>query len=102
MKLFGSFEKLRQVCPDNIVHRKKEDKRYGYLPDINISVQEQESNAACRSVIVLARSLRIEIDTSIIWRPKDKTTFPGERSQLTIRSRQAQDAITAVAETVAS
>ena len=51
MKLFGSFEKLRQVCPDNIVHRKKEDK-------------------------------------------KDKTTFPGERSQL-IRSRQAQDAIIA-------
>ena len=39
MKLFGSFEKLCQVCPDNIVHRKKEDKRYGYLPDINISVQ---------------------------------------------------------------
>ena len=63
MKLFGSFEKLRQVCPDNIVHRKKEDKRYGYLPDINISVQGEESNAACRSVIVLARSLRIEIDT---------------------------------------
>ncbi len=102
MKLFGSFKKLRQVCPDNIVHRKNEDEGYGYLPDINISVQGEESNAACRSVIVLARSLRIEIDTSIIWRPKDKTTFPSERSQLTIRSQQAQDAITAVAETVAS
>ena len=101
-KHFGSFEKLRQVCPDNMVHGKKEDEGYGYLPDIDISVQGQESNAACHSVIELARSLRIELDTSVIWRPKDKTTFPGERSPLTIRSQQTQDAIAAVAETVAS
>ena len=60
---FGSFEKLRQVCPDNMVQGKKEDEGYGYLPDIDISVQGEESNAACHSVIVLARSLRIELDT---------------------------------------
>ena len=39
VKHFGSFEKLRQVCPDTMVHGKKEDEGYGYLPDIDISVQ---------------------------------------------------------------
>ena len=56
MKHFGSFEKLRQVCLDNMVHGKNEDEGYGYLPDIDISVQGQEPYAACRSVIVVARS----------------------------------------------
>ena len=102
MKLFGSFEKLRQVCPDNMVQGKKEDEGYGYLPDIDISVRGQESNAACHSVIELARSFRIELDTSVIWRPKDKTTFPGEQGRLTIRSQWTQYAITATAEAVAS
>ena len=39
MKHFGSFEKLRKVCPINIVQGKKEDEGYSYLSDIDISVQ---------------------------------------------------------------
>ena len=54
MKHFGRLEKLRHVCLDNMVQGKKEGVGYGYLPDIDISVQGQESNAAGRSVIVLA------------------------------------------------
>ena len=79
-----------------------EDEGYGYLPDINISVQGQESNAACRSVIVLAQSLGRGLDIAFMWRPKDKTTFPDEQGRLTIRSQHTQNAITAVAEAVAS
>ena len=44
MKHFGSFEKLRKVCPINIVQGKKEDEGYSYLSDIDISVQGQDSN----------------------------------------------------------
>ncbi len=101
MKRLGSFEKLQQVCPVNMVRGRKGDEGYGYLPDIDVSVQGQDSNAACRGVVVLAQSLGIAIDIAFMWRAKDKAAFPGERGRLTIRGRQAQDTAPALAEAVA-
>ena len=87
MKHFGSFEKLRKVCPINIVQGKKEDEGYSYLSDIDISVQGQDSNGASRGIITLAQSLRIALDITFIWRLKDKAAYPGEQGRLTIRGR---------------
>ena len=75
---------------------------YGYLPDIDISVQGKNPMRHVIASSCWREASGSSLTLSVIWRPKDKTTFPGERSPLTIRSRQAQDAITAVAETVAS
>ena len=88
MTHFSSFEKLRQACPVNIVQGKKDDEGYGYLPEIDISVQGQDSNGACRGIVTLAQRLGIGLDISFMWRLKDKAAFPGQRGRLTIHKRR--------------
>src|ERR1700722_12593596 len=57
MKQVGTFEKLQKVCPVNMVKGRKEDEGYSYLPDIKVSVQGQDSNAACRTLVTAAQPL---------------------------------------------
>jgi hypothetical protein len=84
MKRVGTFEKLRQLCPVNMVKGRKEDEGYGFLPDINISVQGQDSNAACRTVVTAAQGLGLALDVSFMWRPKEGAAHPGERARLQV------------------
>jgi len=83
-KHIDSFELLRKTCPANMVQGRKEDDGYSYLPEIDISVQGQDSNAACRAIVALAQNLGIGVDITFMWRPKDKAAFPGERGRLYI------------------
>ena len=39
MKRVGTFEKLQQLCPVNMVRGRKDDEVFSYLPEIDISVQ---------------------------------------------------------------
>ncbi|MBG6206264.1 hypothetical protein IWQ49_000911 [Labrenzia sp. EL_126] len=81
-KQVDGYEALPKLCPANMVKGRKETDGYSYLPDIDISVQGQDANAACRAIVTLARHLGIEIDITFMWRPKEKATFPGERGRL--------------------
>lgn len=86
----GNYEKLRQICPVNIVKGKKEDEGYSHLPDIGVSVQGQDANGACRAVVMAAQALGIGLDIGFMWRLKEAAAFPGERARIRIAgSRQA-------------
>lgn len=90
MKRTGSFEKLQRLCQVNMVRGRKEDEGYGYLADIDVSVQGQDANAACRAVITIAKGLGIPLDIGFMWRPKEGAAYPGEIARLTIPGLQAK------------
>jgi hypothetical protein len=90
MKRLGSFEDLRKLCPVNMVKGRKDDEGYSYLPDIDVSVQGQDANAACRTVVTAAQGLGIELDIGFMWRPKEGAVHPGERARIKVAgSRRA-------------
>lgn len=82
MKHVGSFDKLQQLCPVNMVKGRKEDDGYGYLGDIDISVQGQDSNGACRGIVTMAQALGISVEIGFMWRHKESAAFPGERARI--------------------
>lgn len=84
MKRLGSFENLRKLCPVNMVKGHKEGEGYSYLPDIDVSVQGQDANAACRTVVTAAQGLGIALDIGFMWRPKEGAAHPGERARIRI------------------
>ncbi len=76
MKRAGSFEELHRICPVNMVKGRKEDEGYGYLPEIDLSVQGQDANGACRGVVTAAQALGMSLDI----RPSRRAgTHSGER-----------------------
>lgn len=80
----GSFEKLRQVCPVNMVKGRKEDEGYSYLADIGVSVQGQDANGACRAAVTAAQALGIGLEIGFMWRLKEAAAFPGERARIRV------------------
>lgn len=86
MKHVRSFDRLQQLCPVNMVKGRKEDDGYGYLADIDISVQGQDSNGACRCILTVAQALGISLEIGFMWRHKESAAFPGERARIRIAS----------------
>jgi len=89
MKRLGTFDKLRQLCPVNMVKGRKEDEGYGYLSDIDVSVQGQDANGACRTVVTAAQGLGMAVDIGFMWRHKESAAYPGERARLQIPGSNA-------------
>jgi hypothetical protein len=82
MKRVGTLEKLRQICPVNLVKGRKDDEGYGYLREIDASVQGQDANSACRAIVTAAQALGLSLDIAIMWRLKKAAAHPGERGRL--------------------
>lgn len=91
MKYAGSFEGVRRLCPVNLVAGRKEDEGYGYLSDIDLSVQGQDANSACRAMVVAAQAMGISLDIGFMWRPKENAAYPGERARLQIAGTKAPE-----------
>jgi hypothetical protein len=89
MKRVGSFEKLRRLCPVNLVEGRKEDEGYSYISDIDVSVQGQDANGACRAVLMAAQGLGISVDIGFMWRLKEGAAYPGETARVQVGSRSA-------------
>lgn len=89
MNRLGSFYKLRQLVPVNMVKGRKNDDGYSHLADISISVQGQDANSACRAIVTAAQGLGLTLDLVFMWRLKEGAAFPGERARLTIAARTA-------------
>lgn len=73
---------IQRVCSINVKEGKKTDEGYSYLKDINLSVQGQDSNAACRGIVAMARHLKIRIELEFLWREKDGAAQPGKVAAL--------------------
>ena len=82
MKEVKDFDRLRRICPVNLVKGKKNDEGYNHLPDINVSVQGQDANGACRGIVTAAQALGLEVNIGFMWRHKEGAPFPGERARL--------------------
>lgn len=81
-KTLGDFDKLKQLCPINMVKGKKDTEGYGHLEEIDISVQGLDANGACRAAVMLAQGLGISLELGFMWRLKDAAAYPGERAHL--------------------
>lgn len=86
-KQLQSIHKVRDLVPVNMMQGRKEDEGYSYLTDINVSVQGQDANAACRAIIVAAQGLGIALDLVFMWRHKEGAAYPGERARLVIAAK---------------
>lgn len=84
MKRVDSFDELHRICPVNMIEGRKEDEGYGYLPDIDVSVQGQDSNGACRAVVTAAQTLGMNLDIGFMWRLKESAAYPGERGRIRV------------------
>lgn len=84
MQEVKDFGKLRAICPVNMVKGKKNDEGYNHLADINVSVQGQDANGACRGIVTAAQALGLEVNIGFMWRHKKGAAHPGERARLHI------------------
>lgn len=87
MKRLGDFGDLRQYCPVNMVQGRKEDEGYRYLSEIDISVQGQPANEACRALVYSAQRLGIELEMTFEWRSREGAAYPGERARLSLAAK---------------
>lgn len=83
-----NFNDLRNQCPANLVQGRKETDGFAYLEDIDLSVQRQDANSACRTIVTLALRLGISLDIGFIWRPKEDALYPGEHGRIRIAGSQ--------------
>lgn len=93
MKRVGNFDQLKKMCPVNTAKGRKEDEGYSYLSDIDVSVQGQDSNGACRAVVTAAQGLGIALDIGFMWRAKKGAAYPGERARLQVAGTNASKAV---------
>jgi len=84
MKRVGNFDELHRICPVNMVTGRKEDEGYSYLAEIDISVQGQDANGACRAVVTAAQALGMSLDIGFMWRLKETAAYPGERGRIRV------------------
>lgn len=87
MNRLGSIYKVRNLIPANMIKQCKNDEGYRHLADINISVQGQDANSACRAIVTAARGLGLALDLAFMWRLKEDAAYPGERARLTVAAK---------------
>jgi hypothetical protein len=75
-------DELRRLVPVNFVHGRKDDDGYHFFPDIDLSVQGQDANAAWKGACQIAQQLGLPIEAEFQWRAKDGAAFPGVTGRL--------------------
>lgn len=84
-----SADELKQFVIVNFVNGKKDDDGYRFIPDIGISVQQQDANAAWRATCHIAQRLGVSLLVTFTWRQKEGAAFPGEIGKLSVCEKQA-------------
>jgi len=75
-------DELQRLIPVNFVRGKKEIEGYHYIPDIDLSVQGQDADAAWSSAHQIAQQLGLPIEAEFQWRTKDRAAYPGVTGKL--------------------
>lgn len=84
-KTAKSDDEFKRLVTVNWVKGKKEDGGYRYLPDVNVSVQGQDANAAWRGALHIARQSGCPIEVVFTWRMKEGSAHPGVTGKLAWR-----------------
>jgi len=72
------FQNVRKLGAVNMVQGRKEDEGYHFLPEVDLSVQGQDANAAWRGVVFIAQNLKVPVEVSFLWRNKEGAEHPGK------------------------
>jgi hypothetical protein len=75
-------QQIQGLTGVNVKSGKKTDEGYTYLDDVNLSVQGQDANAACRGIVAIARNLKMPVHLEFMWRDKDGAAHPGKMATL--------------------
>jgi hypothetical protein len=73
---------IQRISGVNVKQGRKTDEGYGFLEDVDLSVQGQDANAACRGIFAIARHLKIGITIEFRWREKDGSAHPGKIAKI--------------------
>ena len=84
MRDAGSFGKLDQMCPANMVRGRKTEDGYRHLSEIDVSVQGLPANEACATLVETARQIGMGLEITFRWRDKDGAAYPTESARLTM------------------
>jgi len=84
MKKSNNFQALYRIAGINMVEGYKTDDGFSYLDGIDISVQGQDSNHACRAAVAIAEEIGVTLDLEVLWRNKPGAAYPGEHGQIRI------------------
>ena len=63
----------------NAIAERKDDDGYKYMPDLGLSVQGQDSNAAFRQFYSICSLLGISFTVFFSWQMNAKAAYPGKR-----------------------
>jgi hypothetical protein len=77
-----SPDELRTLIIVPFLTNKKEKEGYKFLPDIGLSVQGQDANAAWKASYHIAKQLGLAIKAEFFWRHKGDAAHPGETGVL--------------------
>jgi hypothetical protein len=80
-----SDDEFKRLVTVNWFKGKKEDEGYRYLPDVNLSVQGQDANAAWRGASHIAKQLGRPIEVIFTWRVKEAAAHPGVTGKLSYK-----------------
>lgn len=73
---------IQHIGSVNVTEGTKNDEGYSKLDGTNISVQGQDSNAACRGIVMIARHLKIHVELEFRWRDKSGAAHAGKTARL--------------------
>jgi hypothetical protein len=74
----------RRLIIVNFVPGKKDDEGYRFIPEIGVSVQGQDANAAWRGASHIAQQIGAPVEAEFVWRTKNGAEFPGVTGRLSV------------------
>jgi hypothetical protein len=74
----------RRLIIVNFVPGKKDDEGYRFIPEVGLSVQGQDANAAWRGASHIAQQIGLRVEAEFVWRTKNGAEFPGVTGRLSI------------------
>lgn len=79
-------EEINQILTINSLVGRKEDNGYRYIPDVGVSVQGQDANAAWRQTYEIASKLGFGIDVEFTWQNNPKAAMPNTHGRFSVGS----------------
>jgi hypothetical protein len=83
-----SAAEVKQLIVIQHVEGRKEDEGYRFLPEVGISIQGQDANAAWKAVCHIAQKLGVAAGATFVWRETKRAAFPGVTGQLSVAARK--------------